>query len=172
MATKQSTPPAQGIPLQLGGVRSTVYDEVQVMTGHFILLGLVLTSVYVSRVPAHILAYFSRPLYQFLGFVLIILITAQYGWIHGILGALAFALLVSRALRQRTEGLTDFTPLGTNNALLLIEDTDTELVPNTHRWFLEKVMGEKPVLIREKEVYTNAVQDMSERSMGSSTVTK
>jgi hypothetical protein len=56
--------------------------------------------------------------------------------------------------------------------VLIIEDSDTEIVPRNHRWFLEKIMGENPILIHEKDVSTSAVQDMSEKSMGSSTVTK
>jgi hypothetical protein len=173
MVTKpMQAPSAPQMPQQFGGVRMSVADEIQVMAGHFILIGLVLTSVYVSRIPASTLAYFTHPVYQFLGFVTIIVLTARYGWIHGILGALAFALVVSRALRQRSEGMTDYTPIGADQTLLLIEDSDTELVPKAHRWFLEKIMGENPVLIQEKGVSTSAVQDMSEKSMGSSTVTK
>lgn len=169
MSTKPVNIP---LPPQVGGVRMTVFDEVQVMAGHFILIGLVLTSVYVSRIPASTLAYFRNPIYQILGFVTIIILTARYGWIHGILGALAFALVVSRALRQRSEGMTNYRPYESDETLLLIEDTDTEIVPKGHRWFLEKIMGENPILIQEKEVSTSAVQDMSEKSMGSSTVTK
>ena len=166
-----TTKPMQ-LPAQMGGVRNSVLDEVQEMGGHFLLLGLVLTSVYVSRIPPTTLAYFKRPFYQLVGFVLIILITAQYGWIHGILGALAFALIVSRALRQRSEGMTNFTPLEATPNVFIIEDSTTEIVPKGHRWFLEKIMGETPILIQEKGVSTSAIQDMSEKSMGSSMVTK
>lgn len=172
MATKPVNVPMPPNMPQIGGVRNTVLDEVEVMTGHFLLLGLVLTSVYVSRIPATTLAYFRGPIVQVLGFASIILITARYGWIHGILGALAFALVVSRALRQRSEGMTNFFPLDTDTPVLIIEDSQTEIVPRNHRWFLEKIMGENPILIHEKDVSTNAVQDMSEKSMGSSTVTK
>ena len=172
MATKPANVPMPPTMPQVGGVRNTVLDEVEVMTGHFLLLGLVLTSVYVSRIPATTLAYFRRPLVQVLGFASIILITARYGWIHGILGALAFALVVSRALRQRSEGMTNFLPLEMGSPVLIIEDSDTEIIPRNHRWFLEKIMGENPILIHEKDVSTSAVQDMSEKSMGSSTVTK
>ena len=166
-----STPQLPGLP-QMGGMRHTVLEEVQVMTGHFILLGLVLLSVYVSRIPTTTIVYFRKPLYQFLGLVLILLVTTQYGWIHGILAALAYALLVSRALRTNgtQEGLVDYIPFSANT--LVIEDPDTTYVPENHRWFIERVMGETPFLIREKEVRTSAVQDLSERSMGSSTVTR
>ncbi len=157
-------------PPQVGGVRNTVLDEIQLMSGYFVLIGLVLLSVYVSRVPKSTLHLFSKPLFQVLGLTAVVLITSVYGWVHGILAALAFALLVSRSLRRVGEGMTDYIPLDAN--LMIIEDSDSIIVPENHRWFLEKIMGETPVLIREKEVNTSAVQDFSEKSMGSSSVTR
>ena len=158
------------IPYQMGGVRTDAMNEIQTMTGHFLLIGLILLSVYISRIPPHILNLFSNSSYQALGAVSVILITIQYGWIHGIMAALAFALLVSRAIRKINEGLVDYIPFSVNT--LGIEDPDTTYVAENHRWFVERVMGETPFLIREKEVRTSAVQDLSERSMGSSTVTR
>lgn len=159
---------------QQGGVRSFAMDEIKTMAGYFILIGLVLASVYVSRIPSNILIYFNSSLGQFLGLVTVIAITVQYGWIHGILAALAFALIVSHAIRQKKEGFSnntvDYIALGANT--LIIEDPESIVIPENHKWFLEKVMGENPFIIREKNVKTNAVQDMSERSMGVSTVTK
>jgi hypothetical protein len=158
------------MPPQMGGVRTDVMDEIKVMTGHFLLIGLILLCVYVSRIPRTTLLLFANPGYQALGAVSIILITLQYGWIHGIMAALAFALLVSRAIRKINEGLVDYVPFSVNT--LVIEDPDTTYVAENHRWFVERVLGETPFLIREKEVRTSAVQDLSERSMGSSTVTR
>lgn len=157
----------------MGGMRMTALDEVQVMSGHFLLLALVLTSVYVSRIPPSTLALFRKPVYQVLGLAAVVLITNQYGWIHGILAALAFALVLSRALRTINEGfgssenLTNFIPSG-----IIVEDSDTDIVPENQRWFVEKVLGENPFLIREKEVKTQAVQDLSEQSMGASRSSK
>lgn len=156
---------------QMGGIRMSVADEVQIMSGHFILLGLVLTSVYVSRIPESVLLNFRRGIYQFISFVAIIAITMQYGWVHGILAGLAFALILGRANRATySEGLVDYIPSSVN--MLVIEDPDTTYIPGNHRWFVERALGERPFLIREKEVRTTAVQDLSERSMGSSTTTR
>lgn len=167
----------QGLPapqLQQGGVRAFAMDEIKTMIGYFVLIGLILASVYVSRIPSETLSYFNSSVVQFFGLATVIGITIQYGWVHGILAALAFALIVSRAIRQQKEGFTnnsvDYIPIGANT--LIIEDPESIVIPENHKWFLEKVMGENPFVIREKNVKTNAVQDMSERSMGSSTVTK
>lgn len=170
MATAPTARPFIPQPPQVGGVRNTVLDEIQLMTGYFVLIGLVLLSVYVSRVPKSTLQLFSKPLFQVLGLAAVVLITSIYGWIHGIMAGLAFALLVSRSLRRVGEGMTDYIPMEAN--VMIIEDSDSVIIPENHRWFLEKIMGEKPFLIREKEVQTSAVQDLSEKSMGASSVTR
>ncbi len=168
--------PAGAVQPQMGGagaVRMPVLDEIQVMSGHFLLLFLVLVSVYVSRIPANVLVYFRSRIVQFVALSSIFLITAKYGWIHGILAALAVALVITRALREdatyaiKREGMIDYIP-----ATLIMEESGTTFVPQNHRWFGEKVLGENPVIIHEKEVRTSAVQDSSERSMGSSNVSR
>jgi hypothetical protein len=151
-----------------GGARMPVLDEACVMFGYFLLVGLVLVSVYVNRIPSSTLDYFRRSLVQAGGLVLVISITTMYGWVHGILAALALALVVSRALRTKTEGMADYLIPTT----VVIDDSDTTIIPENHRWFGEKVLGENPFLIREKEVNTSAIQDSSTRSMGASSVSR
>lgn len=157
---------------QGGGMRPIVLNEFITMGGYFLLISLILLCVYVSRVPKTTLALFKHPIYQSLGLFFIILITLYFGWVHGIVAALAFSLVISNAYRENVEGMADYIPL--DGEALIIEDSNSEntIIPRKHRWFVEKVLGENPVLIQEKEVQTNAVQDMSERSMGSSSVSK
>ncbi len=154
-----------GLPVtpQTGGNRMSVKDEISVMSGHFLLLALVLVSVYSSRVPFSVLKRMRSMKYQVLGLFVVIGITACYGWLHGILAVLAYALIVSRALRSETgtEGMTDLVV-----PVFLTDSDGTSIVTDKHRWFSEKVLGENPFLIREKDVNTTAVQDLSERNMG------
>ena len=159
-----SAPPMQPPPQQ-GGYRMSVVDECKVMVGHGILIGLVLVSVYVSRIPADTLARFSSVSYQFLGLLAVVSITGVYGWVHGILAALAFTLVVSHALRRKSEGLVDYE----SGPAVIIDENDgqeTDIVPSKQRWFSEKVLGENPFLVRERTVATGAVQDLSERGSG------
>ena len=41
------------------------------------------------------------------------------------------------------------------------------MIYTTHKWFVEKVLGENPLLIEEENVTTQAIQDMSRRGTGS-----
>lgn len=161
-------PPQPQMMPQMGGMRKSLVHELQETAGAFILLGLVLTSVYVSRIPKETLGYFRNPFGQALGLGAVLFITTTYGWVHGIVAALAYALVVSRALRRGGD-IESFDDIVDYPAVVLPEGQDTILVPKNHRWFLEKVMGETPFLIRDKEVTTSAVQDLSDRGMGSNT---
>ena len=156
-----------GMPPQMGGLRYTAMDEIQTMLGHFLLIGVVLFSVYVSRIPRDTIKQFRQTKYQIIGLIVIILITIQYGWVHGIMAALAYALLISRSIRTINEGLVDFVP-----PTISFWPSDVEIVPENHRWLGERIMGENPFIIREKEVKTSAVQDFSEMNMGASTNTR
>ncbi len=148
-------------------MRIGLVQEMQETAGNFLLLGLVLISVYVSRIPPEILSKFRGLLWQGIGLITILIITSNYGWVHGILAALAYSLVVSRALRSGGyEGFVD--TLETLPSVVLPDNNGTYIVPKNHRWFQEKVLNENPFVIREKEVSTSAVQDMSERGMGSS----
>ena len=142
-----------------GGPRAKVLDEVQVMSGHIILGVLILVCVYVSRIPDSVLTKFKMTLYQILGLFGIIAITTCYGWIHGIIATLAFVLVVSRSYRKET--FADYVPS-------VFLTSDGIAVDRKHRWLNETILGENPVLIRDRDVKTSAVQDFSETSGKSS----
>lgn len=156
-----------GMLPQMGGLRYTAMDEIQIMLGHFLLIGVILLSVYVSRIPDEVLQRFRHSTYQILGLVTVVLITCRYGWIHGTISALAYALIVSRAIRTINEGLIDFVP-----PTVPFWPSNIEIVPENHRWLGERIMGENPFLIHEKKVKTSAIQDFSEMNMGASTNTR
>jgi hypothetical protein len=149
-------------PLVGGGpVRAKVLDDMHTMSGNVFLVFLVLLSAYVSRIPDSILIKFRSIYYTIGGLFFIVGITTAYGWVHGILAALAFALIVSRSSRQ-AEGFMEYVP-----AMLFGDSDGTTIIDNSHRWLSEKVLGNNPKLIRDKEVKTSAVQDMSETNKGS-----
>jgi len=148
------------LPQTGGAVKAKVIEEVQVMSGHILLVVLVLLSVYVSRIPASILNKFNYKLYQFLGLFLIICITVCYGMIHGVLATLALVLIISRANRQ-SEKFADYVP----SVFLTSEGI---AIDTKHKWFSEKVLNENPLLIRQNGVTTSAIQDLSETSRKSS----
>jgi hypothetical protein len=146
--------------IQSGGSR--IGEETKTMICYFILLFLTLLIVYIPRVPDVWLERMRNPLWQFFSIVILFGITGLYGWIHGVLGALAFALLLSRAHMANTRNTNQRNTEYFDDYIV-----DTNLGKKTKHWFSEKVMGENPYLIRENSITTTAVQDLSERNMGS-----
>lgn len=146
---------------QTGGKGSSkVLEEVQIMSGHVLLVVLVLLSVYVSRIPSEILEKFNYKIYQLGGLLAIIVLTVSYGMIHGLLATLALVLIISRANRH-SEKFADYVPS-------VFLTSDGIAVDKSHKWLSEEILNENPTLIREKDVSTYAIQDLSETSGKSS----
>jgi len=143
-----------------GPIRAKVLDEAHIMSGYVVLVFLVLVSVYISRIPESILQHFKSVYYKIGGLFMIILLTTMYGWVHGILATLAFALVVSRSYRH--EGFTTYMP-----ALLFGDSDGTTIIDNSHRWLSEEILGENPKLIRDKEIKTGAIDDVTDFSRSS-----
>ena len=146
--------------VQSGGVQRPVVNEIVEMSGHFMLLFLVLVCVYVSRIPSDTLFNFRKRWVQIASVLAIIVLTGLYGYVHGILASLAFSLVLSRALHLSSEGFVCNAPV------IFSDSNETTFIPKSHRWFGEKILGENPTAIREDRVNTSAVQDLSERTMG------
>jgi len=144
-----------------GSIRAKVLDDMHLMSGNVLLVILVLLSAYVSRIPDSVLTKFRSIYYKVGGLFVIVVVTTAYGWVHGILAALAFALIVSRSSRH-AEGFMEYIP-----AMLFGDSDGTTIIDNSHRWLSEELLGNNPKLIRDKEVKTSAVQDMSETNKGS-----
>jgi hypothetical protein len=45
-------------------------------------------------------------------------------------------------------------------------EMNVRLIPGKHKWFVEKVLGENPLLIEDETVNTSAVQDYSDKYTG------
>ena len=145
-----------------GVIKAKVLDDMHTMSSSVFLVFLVLLSAYMSRIPDSVLIKFRSIYYKIGGLFGIVILTSTYGWVHGVLAALAFALIISRSSRH-AEGFMEYIP-----ALLIGGDSDgTTIIDNSHRWLSEKVLGYNPKLIRDKEVTTSAVQDLSETSKSS-----
>jgi hypothetical protein len=85
-------------------------------------------------------------------------VTVLFGWPMGILAGLMSALLIGAGgihpvTKQVNEGFSS--------------EMNVRIVPSKHKWFVEKVLGEDPLLIEDDTVTTSAVQDYSDKYSGS-----
>ncbi len=160
----------QPIPhIMKGGFREQVDDLYHKYEQPVVLLvGLlmVIIIVFLDKVPVEI----RKQADSFLGRALLLtftlLVTTLYGWPMGVLAAVMTALLI---------GAGGIHPVRKEVKEGFSSEMQVRLVPGKHKWFVEKVMGENPLLIEDQTVDTSAVQDLSEKDSGnvqSNTVTR
>jgi energy-coupling factor transporter transmembrane protein EcfT len=133
-----------------------------------ILLGLfiVLVIVFLEKIPKKIRKQADTMLGRALLLTFTVIITSLYGWPLGILAGLMTALVIGAGgvhpvQKELQEGFSS--------------EMNVRLIPGKHKWFVEKVLGENPLLIEDDTVTTSAVQDLTEKDTGSvqsSTVTR
>lgn len=75
-----------------------------------------------------------------------------FGWIYGLLAAIAFLLVLRGA--PRPDGIEGFHA---------IEGKEVERP--TARWFVERVLGERPIRIENDTILTEAISDNSQNNM-------
>jgi hypothetical protein len=82
-------------------------------------------------------------------------------WPTGLLAAVVSLILFARLQKgDSSEGFSD-----------TVDDKseqNTKLISNPHRWFIERMLGERPVAISSDRIITSAVQDKDTRASTSS----
>ncbi len=142
-------------------------EEMKNISHLYMIVFLILANAYVSMYPPWVDTYFSKWYIQFLGIAFLSAMFVYFGWVQGILAALLFALLLSRVHqpqpKQYRESFQSSIPT------LSIQTTqETAIVPDKHRWYIEEVKDESPLLIEEKLVQTSPVQDNNQKGYGGS----
>lgn len=149
------TPPSPP-PVMKGGVRDILIDFSKKQSWNvemFLALLLVLGIVFPSSISSSIikqLATLPGRIVLFGGLVAILYYTH---WVYGLLFALFVAILLSN--RSIKEGF--------------MSEYSFQIVDDSKKWFVEEILKENPIAIREHRVSTSAVQDCSEKSKSQDT---
>ena len=77
-------------------------------------------------------------------------VTSYYGWILGLLYAIAYALLLGLPNQRSTTVTEGFGSGG---------ETSLQVIPSAKKWLVEKILHENPVAIEEEKVVTSPVQN-------------
>ena len=156
-----SSPLPPGTHIMKGGFKAQVDDlyhkyeqPVVILLGLLMVIGI----VFLEKIPIEV----RKQADSFLGRALLLTFTvtvvALYGWPLGILAGLLSALLI---------GAGGIHPIQKEIKEGFSSEVNVRLVPGKHKWFVERVMGENPLLIEDDTVSTSAVQDLSEKDYGS-----
>jgi energy-coupling factor transporter transmembrane protein EcfT len=156
-----SLPLPPGTHYMKGGFRAQVDDLYHKYEQPVILLvgiAMVLVIVFLEKVPIEIRKQADSLLGRAFLILFTVIVTILYGWPMGILAGLMSALLIGAG------GIHPITKAVTEG---FSSEMNVRIVPGKHKWFVEKVMGENPLLIEDDTVTTSAVQDLTERGGGS-----
>ena len=143
-----------GFRAQVGDLYTKYEQPVMLLTGLF----MVVVIVFLEKVPLEI----RKQADSFWGRALLLTFTVTvavlYGWPMGILAGLMSALFI---------GTGGIHPITKHVDEGFSSEMNVRIVPDKHKWFVEKVLGENPLLIEDDTVTTSAVQDYSDRYTGS-----
>jgi len=137
--------------VQIGGMISSFQNLMNNMDSPVKLLYgvvLLLLVVYSPVVPSEYKTFADSLLGRVLGIAIIYGVVESMGWVYGLLTALAFLLLISGAPRDDFNLQEGFDGGGTVSEKKIVGK----------RWFVEKVLGERPNKIATDRVLTTAIE--------------
>lgn len=113
---------------------------------------LLVTGAFAQIAPRKSLEFLDNTIGSCIFFIIPLVCTAVLDWPTGLLAAVVSLIVFARLQKKDTsEGFSD-----------TVDDTseqNTKLVSNPHRWFIERMLGERPVAISSDRIITTAVQD-------------
>jgi hypothetical protein len=147
-----------GFRVQIDDLFHKYEPPIMILTG----LLMVIVIVFLEKIPLEVRKQADTTLGRALLLTFTAITTMLFGWPLGIVAALMSVLLIGAgSIEPVMEGFSS--------------EMNVRLIPSQHKWFVEKVLGENPLLIEDQTVDTSAVQDLSEKDSGnvqSNTVTR
>ena len=112
---------------------------------------LLVAGAFAEIAPRKSLEVFNNVFGSLLFFIFPLVCTYLLDWPTGLLASVVCLIVFARLQNQDiSEGFSDTVDDG--------KEQNTKLVSNPHRWFVERMLGEKPVAISSDRIITSAVQ--------------
>jgi len=122
--------------------------------------GLVVLGSFIQIAPRKSLEFLDNMLGRSLFFILPFVISLLIDWPTGLLaGAVSLIIFARLQKEDSSEGFSD-----KSDAM----DKSTQLISTSHRWFIEKTLGEIPIAISSDRITTSASKGTDMRSSSSS----
>ena len=143
-------PQVGGMPQQIGDVWSKYSPPIQT----FLLLGLLLGTVFARELPNAFVEFSDTVVGRAIHLALVYFVTNSFGWVLGLVFALFVGVVIGLGSARRIQVKEGF-------------NSDLKMIEQGNKWFVEKVLGENPLLIEEENVRTYPVQDLERKGTGS-----
>ena len=140
-------------------IRTVLHFPAMVIT----VISLLISGAFIESASRKSLEILDNVFGKILGFVVPIAIAYMIDWQTGLLAAAVSLILFARLQRNDVgEGFLNLT--GPDSV------QSTKIVSNTHRWFVEKVLGEMPLAISSDRIQTKRYDDNDARTSSSSSM--
>lgn len=113
---------------------------------------LLVAGAFAEIAPRKSLEFLDNTLGSFLFFILPFIFTVVFDWPTGLLAAVVSLIIFARLQKQDTSE-------GFSSTVDDLSGQNTKLISNPHRWFVERMLGERPLAISSDRIITSAVQD-------------
>ena len=127
--------------------------------------GLLVLGAFAETAPRKSLEFLNNYIGKSIFFILPLFIAYALDWATGLLAA-AIALIVFARLQKEDsdEGFLDSDYNVSNDV------QTTKLISNSNRWFVEKLLGERPIAISSDRIITGPIKDEDNRTSSSSSM--
>lgn len=143
----------------IANIQYMLYFPATILT----VIGLIVAGTFAEITPRESLKFLDNYLGMGVLFMIPFIVSRFLDWPTGLLAAVVTLIIFARLnVHEPTEGF--------RNAIRESDDDiqTTTIVGNSHRWFVEKILGETPVAISSDRIITTAVQDQNTRSSSTS----
>lgn len=127
----------------------------------FMLVGLLVVGTFAEVAPRANFAILDNVVGRAVLFGFPFLVTYLIDWSTGLLAAVVCLIVFARIQKSEVEGFVVESEVGA---------ISTKPVTDPKRWFVEQVLGERPVAIADDRVITRAVSDDDNRTNSSSSM--
>lgn len=140
-----------------GPIMPTMWVNTDILTNVLILV-LVIGITFIQNIPLELKKFSNTYMGSYIGIVITYIIYTFIGFPTALLFSLLFLLSINSSILHNDDTVINerFEP-----------GIDTRIIQNSKKWYIEKILGENPIMIEEDNVKTQAVQDSTSGSRNS-----
>ena len=156
---KNTSAPTEEMDMSLFSWITNTHSVLHSPLSILVVAGLLVLGTFVEIAPRNSLEFLNNTLGRSLFFIIPFLIAIFLDWPTGVLAATVSLIIFARLQKQdNSEGFSDS---GDGS------DKSTDLISNSNRWFIERVLDERPIAISSDRVTTSPVNGSNSRNSSS-----
>ena len=133
----------------------------------FLIIGLLILGTFIENIPRKVLQYLNNVFGMILLFIFPLIVSLFISWPAGLLATCISLIVFARIQKMEVTDIEDQEGFlsGSNDNL-----HTTKIISNSHRWFVEQLLGETPLAISSDHIQTKRTEDNDNRTSSSSSM--